>query len=71
MKTLQVSDEAYEGLKPFVVDPFDDTPSTVLTRLMNIVSKTQACFCPIGARLEDRVLDTEISSSYPHSQRAY
>lgn len=59
MKSLQINDEVYEGLKAFVVDPFEDTPSTVLMRLMNIVSKAQSHFCPIGARLEDRLLNSD------------
>ena len=54
MISLQISDEVYEGLKAFVVDPYDDTPNTVVMRLINIATKAQSRFCPIGARPEDR-----------------
>jgi hypothetical protein len=64
MKTLQISDEGYEGLKAFVVDPFDDTANTVVMRIINIASKAQSRFCPIGARLEDRELSDRVPRKY-------
>jgi hypothetical protein len=67
MKTLQIHDEVYEGLKAFVVDPFDDTPSTVVMRLIDIAHKAQSHFCPIGARLEDRVLNNAVAPTHTHS----
>ena len=67
MKMLQVSDEVYEGLKAFIIDPFDDTPNTVLTRLMDIVSKAQSRFCPIVARIEDKIPDSETRAQYTQS----
>jgi predicted CopG family antitoxin len=65
MKTLQISDEVYESLKAFVVDPFDDTPNAVLMRLINIANKAQSRWCPFGARSEDR----ESESSVPPGTR--
>jgi hypothetical protein len=53
-KTLQISDEVYESLKAFVVDPFDDTPNAVLTRLIGIANKAQSRWCPFDARSEGR-----------------
>lgn len=41
MRTFQVSDELYERLKGFVVDPFDDTPEIVIDRLIDIVNKAK------------------------------
>ena len=67
MKTLQINDEVYEGLKAFVVEPFDATPSTVLIRLMNIAHKAQSRFCPIGARREDRGPKSAVLPRYAHS----
>ncbi len=32
MRTFKVSDELYEQLKSFVIDPFDDTPDVVIAR---------------------------------------
>ncbi len=46
MKTLQISDEVYESLKAFVVDPFDDTPNAVLMRLIDIANKAQSRWSP-------------------------
>jgi hypothetical protein len=41
MRTFQVSDDLYERLKGFVVDPFDDTPEIVIERLIDIVNKAK------------------------------
>ena len=41
MKTIQISDELYDQLKSFVVDPFDDTPDTIVGRLIEIVNKAR------------------------------
>jgi hypothetical protein len=53
MKTFQVSDELYDQLKSFVVDPFDDTPEVVIGRLIDIADKARGhwsrfdvCDCP-------------------------
>ena len=46
MKTLLINEEVYEKLKGFVVDPFDDTPNAVLTRLIDIANKAQNHWCP-------------------------
>jgi len=41
MKILKISDETYDQLKTFVVDPFDDTPDSVVMRLMDIADKAK------------------------------
>jgi hypothetical protein len=41
MRTFKVSDELYDQLKSFVVDPFDDTPEVVIGRLIEIVAKAK------------------------------
>ena len=46
MRTFKVSDEVYEQLKSFVVDPFDDTPEIVISRLIEIVNKAKNRWCP-------------------------
>jgi len=48
MRTFQVSDEVYEQLKSFVVDPFDDTPDTVIGRLVEIVNKAKSRWSPFA-----------------------
>lgn len=47
MKTIQISDELYDQLKPFVVDPFDDTPDTIVGRLIEIVNKARQRWNPL------------------------
>lgn len=42
MRTFRVSDQMYEQLKAFIVDPFDDTPELVIGRLIEIVNKAKA-----------------------------
>ncbi len=46
MRTFKVSDEVYEQLKTFVVDPFDDTPDAVIGRLIEIVNKAKNRWSP-------------------------
>ncbi len=46
MRTFKVSDELYEQLKTFVVDPFDDTPDIVIGRLIEIVNKAKGHWSP-------------------------
>ena len=41
MKTIQISDELHTKLKNFVVDPFDDTPDSVISRLIEIADKAK------------------------------
>jgi predicted CopG family antitoxin len=41
MKNIEISDELYEELKAFVVDPFDDTTEIVINRLVEIVNKAK------------------------------
>ncbi|MBP7049798.1 MAG: hypothetical protein KBE65_02175 [Phycisphaerae bacterium] len=48
MRTFKVSDEVYDQLKSFVVDPFDDTPEIVITRLIEIVNKAKNRWCPFN-----------------------
>ncbi len=42
MKTLTVSNEVYENLKSYIIDPFEDTAGTVLQRLMDIAEKAKS-----------------------------
>jgi len=46
MRTFKVSDELYEQLKSFVIDPFDDTPDVVIARLIEIVKKARSRWSP-------------------------
>jgi hypothetical protein len=41
MKLIEISEELFEKLKQFVVDPFDDSPEAVISRLVDIVEKAK------------------------------
>lgn len=47
MRTVTISDELFEELKGFVVDPFDDTPDLVIGRLISIVNKAKSRWSPL------------------------
>ena len=47
MRTVTISDELFESLKGFVVDPFDDTPDLVIGRLIAIVNKAKSRWSPL------------------------
>ncbi|MBN1362517.1 MAG: hypothetical protein JW993_18110 [Sedimentisphaerales bacterium] len=49
MRTVKVSDELFEQLKGLVVDPFDDTPDIVISRLIDIVNKAKSRWSPLDA----------------------
>lgn len=46
MKTLEISDELYEELKTYVVDPFEDTAEIVISRLLQIADKAKQKWAP-------------------------
>jgi hypothetical protein len=46
MRVFKISDELYEQLKRFIVDPFDDTPEVVIERLIEIVDKARSRWSP-------------------------
>ena len=46
MRTLQISDELFDKLKDFVVDPFEDTPEVILDRIMGIMDKAKQNWSP-------------------------
>ena len=49
MKSIQISDELFDELKSLVVDPFDDTPDSVIGRLIQIVKKAKSRWSPLEA----------------------
>jgi hypothetical protein len=53
MKVIQVSDELYDRLKNCVVDPFDDTPESVIGRLIEIADKAKSRWSPLDAHVEN------------------
>jgi len=53
MKAIQISDELYGRLKNCVVDPFDDTPESVISRLIDITDKAKTNWSPLDAHVQD------------------
>jgi hypothetical protein len=49
MRTIRISEELFERLKTFVVDPFDDTPDAVIGRLVDIAAKAKIRWSPLDA----------------------
>lgn len=47
MKTVEISDELYEELKTYVVDPFEDTAEVVIGRLIQIANKARQKCAPL------------------------
>jgi len=52
MKVIQIPDELYDRLKNCVVDPFDDTPESVISRLADIVDKAKSRWSPLDAHVK-------------------
>jgi len=53
MKVINISDELYERLKSCVMDPFDDTPESVISRLIDITDKAKSSWSPLDAHVQD------------------
>ncbi len=53
MKQIQVTDDFFDRLKEFVVDPFEDTPDTILERLLDIVSKAKRRWDPVTGTISN------------------
>jgi predicted CopG family antitoxin len=67
MRTFKVSDDVYEQLKSFVVDPFDDTPDAVIGRLVEIVNKAKSRWSPF----EEEAKPSDEYQSFPKSQKQH
>ena len=68
MKVIEISDELYERLKTFVVDPFDDTPEIVLGRVVDIVDKAKSKWISWDA--EEEAEPEEQPRSRPSKRRS-
>jgi len=68
MRMFKVSDELYEQLKSFVVDPFDDTPDAVIGRLIEIVNKAKNRWSPFEEE-EEKEEPKNAYESFPASPK--
>ena len=53
MKYLRLSDELFDRLKDFVVNPFEDTPDIVIHRLIEISHQAKKRWSPFEDDTED------------------
>jgi len=53
MKVIQISEKLYDRLKSCVVDPFDDTPESVIHYLIEIVNRAKREWCPFDVHMEN------------------
>ena len=69
MRTFKVSDDLYEQLKSFVVDPFDDTPDLVIGRLISIVNKAKSRWSPLeGCEATSEGTSEPQAASHSHNK---
>jgi hypothetical protein len=69
MKAIQVSDELYDRLKSCVIDPFDDTPESVIGRLIDIADKAKSRWSPLDAHVENAEHQPESHNQESHNRR--
>ncbi len=65
MKVVRISDELYDKLKKCVVDPFDDTPESVIGRLIEIADKAKTRWSPLEAHVENAAQQAESKNKRP------
>ena len=71
MKVIEISDELYEKLKNCVVDPFDDTPEFVISRLIDTVEKAKDRWCSWDADAEDAEQTAEAQANPPKKRQRW
>lgn len=69
MRTVKISDELFDQLKGLVVDPFDDTPDTVISRLIEIVNKAKSRWSPLDAYDASEGAQSSAKSHRPAPQK--
>ncbi len=65
MKVIHIPDELYERLKNCVMDPFDDTPESVISRLIDITDKAKSNWSPLDAHVQDAEQPAESKDGQP------
>ncbi len=69
MKVIEISDELYERLKTFVVDPFDDTPEIVLGRVVDIVDKAKSKWTSWDAEAAEAEVEQQVEKPQPRNSK--
>lgn len=70
MKTIEISDELYERLKAYVVDPFDDNPEKVIGRVVDIAEKAKSKWISWEAEAEAKQKEPEAKPQTPKRSRS-
>lgn len=73
MKVIEISDELYDRIKAYVVDPFDDTPEKVIGRVVDIAEKAKSKWISWEAEPEaetKKQKEPESRSQPPKSSRS-
>ena len=70
MKVIQISDQLYDRLKNCIVDPFDDTPESVIGRLIDIVDKSKSECSSWDAAEDTKQKDGPTSPPKPRNVRS-
>ena len=65
MKQVVLSDEVFEQLKNFIVDPFDETIETVIGRLITITVKARDRWLSLPAEKVEASADAEPQGELP------
>ena len=71
MKIIEISDELYARLRNCVVDPFDDMPESVISRLIDIVDKAKDRLSPWEQHEEDSKQQEESKNGEPKRQERW
>ena len=71
MKAIQIPDELYERLKSCVVDPFDDTPESVISRLIDISDKAKSSWSPLDVHVHDVKSSAEFQQDGKSAQQEH
>lgn len=71
MKDIQISDELYDRLKNYVVDPFEDNPESVISRLIDIVDKAKSAWPSWDAHSENAFEKAEAQKSQSKQGRSW
>ncbi len=68
MKLIEISDELFDRLKDSVVDPFDDTPESVISRLIDIMDKVKNRWSPLDTCAESTEHEEESQNRKKNSK---
>jgi hypothetical protein len=69
VKSLTVTEELYNELKDWVVDPFDDTPEIVIKRALDVAGKAKDHWSPLDTFGSGEGNDSEDKEGEPDDKK--